>query len=488
LIKEGLMSLYPASPGLSRRFRLVHASFLEKDGLPFADVFPAERIEAVFAEAGVTFPEDEEGVYTPAVTLWAFLSQAVAKGEWRSCMMAVSRVIVLLVALGREPCSKNTGAYCRARARLPEVVLERLTVEVAEGCEKSVPQGGLWQGRHVLLGDGTTVSMPDTDENRNKYPLHDGQKEGLGFPIARMVVLLSLATGMLWGMKMGPYMGKETGEAGLFRELLAGVDPQTILLTDRYYCSYFLIALALLGQRDFVVRLHQSRKTDLHKAKPLGKGDWLVEWPRPQRPDWMDRETYATIPASISLRLVEVQVQERGFRADKFFVVTTLLDHRTYPKEEIAALYRKRWLAELDIRAIKITLAMDILRTKTPEMVHREIWTCLLAYNLIRKSMLQAAHEAGVSPRELSFATAMQTMAASLELLAVLELVPQIDADFASRLVAAQLQSLPDQIVGHRPNRVEPRAVKRRPKSHTLLTKPRHEARAELLAGAAQQA
>jgi putative transposase len=481
------MSVYHESPTLSRRFRLVHASFLQKDGLPFADVLPEERVEEVFAEAGVDFAQDEGCVYTPAVTLWAFLSQAVAKGELRSCVMAVSRVIVLLVALGREPCSKNTGAYCRARARLPEAVIERLAVEIGEGCESAVPRRWLWHGRHVLLGDGTTLSMPDTPENQAEYPQHTAQAEGLGFPITRIVVLLSLATGMLCGMEMGPYSGKATGEPALFRELLEGVDGRTILLTDRYYCSYFLMALILLGRRDFVTRLHQRRKTDFRKAERLGKGDWLVEWTRPERPDWMDQETYEQIAPSIKLRLIQVQVHEPGFRVKSFFVVTTLIDQRTYPADEIAALYRKRWLAELDIRAIKITMGMDVLRAKTPEMVRREVWTCLLAYNRIRKSILQSAYEAGVSPRQLSFATAMQTIAASLQLLAVLELAPHLDADFAARLVTAQLQSLPDQIVGNRPNRVEPRAVKRRPKCQALLTKPRHEARAELLAASAKQ-
>jgi len=391
------------------------------------------------------------------------------------------------VAMGREPCSKNTGAYCRARAKLPEAVIERLAVEIGRGCEASTPCGWLCRGRHVLLADGTTASMPDTPENQAAYPQHTTQEEGLGFPILRMVVLFSLATGMLCGAKIGPYSGKETGEPALFRELLDGVDPNTIVLTDRYYCSYFLIALVLLGRRDFVTRLHQRRKTDFRKAERLGKGDWLVEWTRPQKPEWMEDAAYDQIPHSMKLRLIEVHVHEPGFRADSFFVVTTLTDSCEYPKDEIAALYRQRWLVELDIRTIKITLGIDVLRCKTPEMVRRELWTCLLAYNLIRKSILQSAHQAGRSPRELSFTTAMQTVAASLELLAVLECAPTLDADFVARLVAAQLESLPDQIVGHRPNRVEPRAVKRRPKRQALLTKPRDEARAELLAGAAKQ-
>jgi putative transposase len=471
------MSSYHYPPVLSRRFRLVSSSFLQDDGLHFAEVLPEKRIQEVFHAEGVDFAADDDCVYTPPVTLWMSLSQTLHKGEQRSCLAAVSRVLVLLVALGRDPCAKNSGAYCRARAKLPEVVIRRLSTELADGCERTVTRRWLWHGRHVMLADGTTSSMPDTEENQAEYPQHVAQKPGLGFPIVRLVVLLSLATAMVCGMALGPYAGKETGEPALFRELLEGVDPRTILLADRYYCSYFLIALALLGRRDFVVRLHQCRKTDFHKTERLGKGDRLVEWTRPERRDWMDRATYAQIPKSITLRLVEVQIQEPGFRAESLVVVTTLTNAKEYPREEIADLYRRRWMAELDIRAIKCTMGMDVLRCKSPAMVRKEIWTCLLAYNLIRKAMLEAACESGRSPRELSFATAMQTIAASWGTLAC------ADRPLAERLIAAQLASLAEQTVGGRPNRLEPRAVKRRPQPLALLTKPRDEARAELLRG-----
>ncbi len=252
-------------------------------------------------------------------------------------------------------CQKNSGAYCRARAKLPEPVIRRLATEVAEGCEEAVPQEWLWHGRHVHLVDGTTVSMPDTEANQAEYPQNVAQKPGLGFPIARVVVLLSLATAMVRDMALGPYAGKGTGETALFRELLDSVDPQGIILADRYYCIYFLIAMALLGRRDFVVRLHQCRKTDFETAMRLGKGDYLITWTRPQRPEWMDHATYEQIPETMTLRLVEMQVHEPGFRVESLTVVTTLLDPQQYPREDIADLYRWRWLAELDLRAIKRT-------------------------------------------------------------------------------------------------------------------------------------
>lgn len=474
------MSFYHGCGTLTRRFRLVLASFLQSDGLPFGDVLPEEEIERAFEDEGATCwsaDDGEEAVYTPSVTLWAFLSQMLHKGEQRSCVAAVARVVVLLLALEHKPCSGNTGAYCRARAKLPEPVIQHLTLQAAKRCEETVPSSWLWHGRHVKLVDGTTVSMPDTEANQAEYPQHTAQEPGIGFPIMRMVVLFSLATGMLCDMALGPYQGKETGEPALFRELFGRLAAADIVLADRCYCSYFIIAMLKELGIDFVVRLYQNRAADFRRGRRLGKGDHLVEWIRPARPPWMDEETYARMPESIELREVLVQVDQPGFRTESFVVVTTLCDVEECPAEEIAQLYRGRWLAELDIRTIKITLDMDVLRCKTPEMVRREVWTHLLAYNLIRRSILQSAQASGLSPRELSFTAAMQTIAASW-LVAVLS-----DRSTLALLVETHLRNMAGHRVGNRPDRIEPRAVKRRPKPHHLLTKPRAEARREVLAG-----
>jgi putative transposase len=473
------MSFYQSRNLLPQRFRLVLLSVLQATGLPFSDVLSEEAIQTVFDEEGVSFAQEDDDIYTPAVTLWAFLSQALHGKEQRSCLAAVSRVMVLMVALGREPCAKNNGAYCKARAKLTEVVIERLTLEVAQGCEQAIPRNWLWHGRHVKLADGTTVSMPDTEENQEEYPQPSSQKEGLGFPIARLVVLMSLATAMVSGMAIGPYAGKETGEMALMRQLLDQLDPNDILLTDRYFCSYFMIALLLDKTVDFVARLHQLRKTDYQRAQRLGKHDYLVVWTRPDKPAWMDQETYEQMPESLTLRQIDLKVSEPGFRVESLTVVTTLTDAKKYTREDIAELYHKRWLVELDIRSIKVTLGMDVLRCKSPEMVRKEIWSCLLAYNLIRKTMLQAAQRHELSPRQLSFTTAMQTLAASWQTL------PTLDQPTQLSLIEAQIDSLAQQIVGkpERANRVEPRAVKRRPKPHRLLTMTREAARALLLSG-----
>jgi DDE family transposase len=353
-------------------------------------------------------------------------------------------------------------------------------VQVADGCEQQVPHEWLWKGRHVHLVDGSTISMPDTPANQAEYPQPMTQEPGLGFPIARLVVLLSLATAMVKDLAMGPYAGKETGETALLRELLERFKSGDILLGDRYFCSYFMMALLLERGVDFVTRLHQARTADFRRGRRLGPGDHLVEWQRPAKPEWMDQETYERMPASIRVREVEVQVQQPGFRVDSFVVVTTLTDADQYSRDDLAELYHQRWLAELDIRTIKCTLGLDVLRCKSPEMVRRELWTGLLAYNLIRQTILQAALQAGRSPRQLSFTAALQKIAASWNTILMCQ-----DATVLL-LIEIHLGDLATHQVGDRPDRVEPRAIKRRPKPQRLLMQPRQQARDALLVGAAE--
>lgn len=475
------MSFRTSARSLPQRFRLVLNSFLQVPGLAFANVLAEEDIQQACDEAGVHFGQADDGqkvVYTPAVTLWAFLSQVLFKGEQRSCLAATARVVVFMAALGIR-ISDNTGAYCRARAKLPETFLERLTLDVARGCEPLVSKKWLWHHRHVYLADGTTVSMPDTEENQEAYPQPDTQKQGVGFPIARMAVLLSLATAMVCGMALAPYQGKETGEPALLRELLKHLGAGDILLGDRCYCSWFLIALLRQSGVDAVMRLHQMRTANFRRGRRLGQGDHVVRWPRPQKPDWMDQATYDTMPEFLQVREVQVHVDQPGFRSESLVVVTTLLDAKKYTRGDITELYHQRWLAELDIRSIKVQLGMDVLRGQSPEMVRKEIWSCLLAYNLIRKTILESAKRGKLSPRQISFTAALQKVAASWESVLLLS-----EAALAL-LIEADLQHLAKHRVGHRPDRVEPRKVKRRPKPHKLLNEPRDVARQKLLSGIA---
>ena len=470
-----MFSSYSPRGVFTKSFRLVQNAFLQAEGLPFADVLPEEEIRAAFAAENAGFAQDEGHIYTPGVTLWAWLSQVVSAGVQRSCLAAVSRVITLCVLSGRQPPSPDSGAYCRARAKLPEAVLERLLYRAADGLQRRVPADWLWCGRHVKIADGTTLLAPDTPANRRLWPQARTQKPGVGFPILRMVTLVSLATAAVCGVAVAPYQGKETGEPALLRELFDRFQAGDVMLGDCCFASYFLLALLQARGVEVVTRQHQRRRTDFRCGQRLGPQDHVVLWQRPSRPAWMDEETYATIPETLAVRELYVRVAVPGFRTQELVVVSTLTDIGRYPQAEMARLFRARWHVELDLRSIKISLRLDDLRCKTPAMVRREILVHWLAYNLVRQVMAQAALSRGRLPRQLSFAAALAVVAnnwlpASLA-----------GQDLLRALAEAQGRLIAWHEVGNRPDRVEPRAIKRRPKPHKLLTKPRQEARADLL-------
>jgi hypothetical protein len=472
--KDGLMSFYPPNPAC-RSFEAALAPFLRDDGLPFADILPDDQVRQACRREGVHFGNSARCVYNPAVVLWAFLSQVL--GADKSCRAAALRVLVLVITLQRGPCSTDTGCYCRARAKLPTRLLRRLTYEVADQMEQAVPEHWLWKGRHVHLVDGTTVTAPDTPENQAAWPQPPTQQPGLGFPLIRLVVLLSFTTALLGGLAYGPYEGKETGEPSLFRTLLDRLRPGDVVVADRYYCSYFLVALLLERGVDGVFRLHQRRDVDFRRGRRLGPNDQVVVWHRPQRPEWMDEETYGCMPRTVTVRQMRVQVDTPGFRVRELDVATTLLDEQEHSREDITDLYHKRWHVELDIRALKSTLKMEALRCRTPFMAEKEIWATFLGYNLVRKVSCQAALLAGKHPRQISFTATLQAVRGGWESLTH-------GCGGARRVLGvALLAALGQEEVGDRPDRCEPRAVKRRPRNQALLMVPRREARAALLAG-----
>ncbi len=464
------MSSYSQRPS----FATVLRSFGSAEGLPFADVLTEDDIEQACKDEKVSFGGGQHDVYTPAVTLWAFLSQCLSASK--SCVAAVARVLVLRCALDLPPCAAGSGAYCKARRKLTEPLIRRLTLSVGDGVEAQAPKEWLWHDRHVHLVDGTELSMPDTPANQEEYPQLKSQKPGLGFPRLRLVVLLTFASACLVGGALGPCKGKGASETELFRSLLDRFRVGDLLVADRYYCTWWLIALLADRGVDVCFRLHQLRHYDFRRGQRLGKGDHVVEWPKPARPKWMDEETYQSLPASLRVREVQVTVRHPGYRVKRFVAATTLLDVGRYSSADIADLYHQRWHVELDIRNIKQTLGMDILSCKTPEMIRREVWAHLLAYNLVRKVLAQAALAGQVKPRQLSFAGAVETLDAFRWLLV---LWPSQET---GRLVGVLLVAVGTHRVGNRPGRVEPREVKRRRKQK-LLMRPRAQRRAELLAG-----
>lgn len=465
------MSFYPLQP----QFAAVLRSFASADGLPFCDVLTEEDIQQACQEEGVSFGQGDDDVYTPAVTLWAFLTQCLSASK--SCVAAVARVIVLRLVLSLPPCAASTGGYCKARPKLSEGLLRRLTRHVGDAVEKQAPDEWRWKGRRVKLADGCEVSMPDTPANQKEYPQLESQKPGLGFPRLRLVVLLAFATACLADATIGPCKGKGAGETELFRTLLEHLEAGDLVVADRYYCTWWLVALLQRAGVAACFRLHQLRHYDFSKGQQLGKGDHVVGWVKPARPQWLDEEMYRGLPQALEVREIHVTLTQPGFRVKQMVVATTLTDAARYSAADLADLYHKRWHVELDIRAIKTTLQMDVLSCKTPDMVRREVWAHLLAYNLTRKVMAQAALAKGVTPRQLSFAGTVQTLDAFRWLL-----LSGLEEEGA-RFVGILLVAVGTHVVGKRPGRVEPREVKRRPKGKKLLMRTRAERRAELLAG-----
>lgn len=451
----------------------VLAPFLQHPDLPFANVLTGDELHRAFHEADSYFGTCAKAVYTPPLTLWAFLSQGLHKDK--SCLAAALRVGVLLAVLSRPPCDTNSGTYCRARAKLDTSLLRRLAVQVGRGLEQRLPEPWLWHGRHVHLVDGLVVSLPDTEENQASYPQPASQKPGLGFPLLRLVVVVSLLTAAVQDLAYGPCQGKETGETALFRSLLKDMVAGDVVVMDRYYCSYFMVALAQAKNLELVVRLHQRRHYDFRRGRRLGPDDHVVVWQRPECPAWLSAADYATLPETLTVRELRVQVEQPGFRPRELVLVTTLTAAAEWEKEDIGELYRERWQVELDIRSLKVSLHLDYLRCLTPFMVEKELWANVLSYNLLRKVGAQAAWLHDRQPREISFMATRQAVEASWLPLSTASSVEQLD--LSRRL----LRELSKQRVGDRPDRCEPRAVKRRPKKQKLLRQPRAAAKAALL-------
>jgi len=417
--------------------------------------------------------ENTEPIYTPLVTLGMFLGQVL--DPLGSCRAAVARLLARLTATGQPACSTNTGAYCKARARLPEDALHALARRTGGTRSERADGRWLWRGRRVRIADGTTLTASDTTANQKEYPQPDGQKPGLGFPMLGLVVLFCLATGAVLEAAFCPYRGKATGEISLLRQVWADLDAGDILLGDRIYCSYFEIALLRRRGIDVVCRKHQSRRTDFRKGQRLATHDHRIEWPKPTRPDWLADAEYRALPATPAVREVRVVVPNRGFRVRRFEVITTLPDSGPTTVSDLGELYRRRWQAELDLRSLKQSMGMDQLRCKTPAMVRKELWVYLLSYNLVRGAMAESAREATIPPGSLSFKGGVDT------LLAFGAVLCELTGERREATLRRLWKAVSTHRVGNRPNRVEPRAIKRRKKSYPMLNQPRKLARQRLL-------
>src|SRR5512135_3563960 len=454
----------PTAPRL--QFDSLRDQLAKQERLPFLKILSRALVQQACRLCNHAW---RERIYTPWITLGIFLSQVLSDDH--SCDDAVERFQKFRYDQGLPAVAPETRSYCEARQRLPEGLTWELVRRTGQAIQDQAKDAWLFHGRSVKIIDGSTVTMPDTPENQAAYPQLESQAPGVGFPIARLLVVFSLAVGTVLEATLGPYQGKQTSELALLRQILDQFQPGDIVLADWFFGSYWVIAALQARGVEIVVRLHQARKADFRRGRRLGRADHLVTWTKPAHvPDWMSRAEYEAMPAQITVRELRIRVRERTKRVRDLVIVTTLVDGATYPAVELGSLFRQRWHAELDLRTLKTEMHMEMLRTKSPEMVRKEVAVHLLAYNLIRGIMAEAARIGEVKPRRLSFTGALHTVRSFEE--SHLYDPTRIEADLP-RL----LELIGKKRVGDRPDRYEPRAVKRRPKPYPRLKIPRRAAK-----------
>lgn len=414
-------------------------------------------------------PNSRQRLYSPRVTFWAFLAQVLSPDT--ACREIVRKVQAWRSLTRIVEMSAATSAYCQARGRLCLPLLRRIHEHLADRLQRNAPQDALWLGRVVKIVDGTNLSMPDTALNQAAWPQPSSQKPGCGFPMMKLVGIFSLASGALLDFAKGTL---HIHESQLLRALWETLRKGDVLLSDRGFCSFFAIASLLLRGVDSLMRLHQARRADFRKGKALGKGDLLVRWKKPsQRTAAWSKEEFAALPEQLTVRQIRLEVNRKGYRSRTIVIVTTLLDPIAYPADKIRALYFERWSVELHFREIKILLRMDVLRCLSPEMIEREVWLHVIAYNLVRSLMQEAAILHRVNLARISFKGTLDTLRHFADAVHAATGQPRKQA----ALIDAMLELIAKDQLPCRPGRVEPRAKKRRPKNYHLLTKPRRKMR-----------
>jgi len=451
--------MHPTRTAFRHQQHRIHTHQANTDSYRFFNLLTSD---ALLDKVEALLPEHRERLYPPTETLSLFLAQAMSPD--RSCQHIVNQSVIKKLAGGFSVNSTSTGGYCRARQRLPLAMVSTLTHQLGALIDQHIPQLWRWQGRRVRIVDGTTVTMPDTAANQASFPQQRGQQPGLGFPICRIVGITCLASGALLNAAIGRFNGKGGDEQTLLRTLQDTFSPGDVVMGDAFFATYFFIATMQARGIDILMEQQGARKrsTDFRCGQKLGERDHLVVINKPEIcPNWMSEAQYNAAPNTLTVR---------EFKAGGKIMVTTLSCHKHYPKEALKTLYKCRWHIELDLRTIKDTMGMNVLSCKTPEMALKEIWVYLLAYNLIRLMMAQSALLADINPRHISFKHCLQVW------LIYTQHVQEVDDKSLEYL----FQMLAQQRVGNRPGRIEPRAVKRRPKAFPLLTKPRNEAREDV--------
>jgi len=417
-------------------------------------------------------PNTRDRVYTQARVFWCFLGQCLNPGT--ACREIVRQIQALLTLWGGPKVSDSDGAYCLARQRLPLSVLAKALDSTAKAAQQAAPPlaQGFLQGRSLKVIDATTVAMPDTKKNRQAYPKSHSSHDGIGFPLARVLVLFCLASGAILSILSGNY---HQAELRLFYQMLSQLIRNDIVIGDRAF-GYFVVLHLLRGVGvDFIGRA--TRKIDgRRRVRRLGPKDWEIRWRRPQRPSaFLSADEWSRVPETLTLRVVRGSLWRPGFRVRQVTLVTTLLDARLYPAEQILAAYARRWRLELCFDDLKTTLQMEMLSCQSPAMIQKELTLHLIGYNLIRFVMAQAAATHGLSVERISFKGTLDGLRQFSLALSQARTKRQRQTLWEELLRALAADAVPE-----RPNRREPRAVKRQKNKYPRLDCPRHKFRDHL--------
>jgi hypothetical protein len=427
----------------------------------FSSFLNVDFISAIIEELGLEF---RDRIFTPFVTIFAFLAQIFS--DDKSCRQAVWQLVVTRVANNKKPCSVNTGAFCKAKARLPLELISQIAKKLATSALEKSDVSWNWPHGDVKVVDGTGLSMPDSEANRKVFPSHLTHQK-TGFPGARLLGVFSLATGVLIDMAIAPSKGKGTGELTLLSKMWHCFKPNDTILGDSLFSTYWVVAHALTCHLHVVAEL---RKKSVWRINPKLSDQIITIKKSCEKPLGLSKKEFSALPMEIQVRVITLICAPKGFRPNKKFILTTHLDSTVVTAEHISELYKRRWQVELNLRSIKITLGMDVLRGKTPQMVLKEIWITMLTYNLIRLKMIEVGKHCKKIPNQISFRATQQ----------VLELIRKARAfggTIAMDVERQILDLLATQTVGNRPDRYEPRAIKRRPKNYYLLKESRAKAR-----------
>jgi len=411
-------------------------------------------------------PNSRTRLFTLRLTCECFLWQMLKPRT--ACREVVRQVQALACLQGKGSVDENTSAYSQARQRLPQECLERILAATAKAAEQRASASPRLQGRPVKVVDGSSVQLPDSTANQKTYPQPSGQKPGCGFPVLKLVVLFSLASGALLDVVLG---NLHQHDLRLFQRLWEVLKAGDILLGDRAYSDYVTLARLPRQGVDVVARLHQRRKVDFRRAKRLGHHDGVFVWRKGcMQSTILTPKQWAALPEEIQVRILRFTAACRGFRTQQITLVTTLLDAKLYPAAELIALFLRRWRIELCLRDVKTTLGLEQLRCQSPAMVRKELLAGLIAHNVVRCVMAASAHAHSAELERLSFKGAVDALRQYSAVLAQAR-----TKGLKRKLWQDLLHSLAADLVPLRPGRTEPRAVKHRPKPFPLLNRPRRQ-------------